>query len=127
MNTTGIGESLQESNEDFNWDTGVRVNGSKHGEFLDDLSNEELVKSLSDLESEVLVVLVVPVLDGSSYLLINISAVDDEVFSDVESKSLGSRKALDDFGEFSGKEDSLCDRCLTSGDSIRENLETLAE
>lgn len=86
-----------------------------------------MIEGLSDLESEILIILVVPVFDGGGDLLINISAVDDEVLSDMEGEGSGGGKVLGGSSKFSSQDNGLGNCGLTGSDGIRENLKSLAE
>jgi len=83
MNSSLSGETFKDTNEDSDshW-----VNLDVELREVDWSLDQELVQNFTNLLTEVVIVLGIPILDSSLHLSVDLSMVDDEILSNNESK-----------------------------------------
>lgn len=86
-----------------------------------------MVECFSNLETEISIILVVPILDGLIDLSVNISSIDNEIFSDVEGILGGILDFNDHPLQFCCKYECFLYTWLACSDGIGKGLNTLTK
>lgn len=86
-----------------------------------------MIEDLSDLVSEVLGIVGVPIADGSGDFIVDLDSVDEEVLSNLKGETDWVSEFAQELSEESGNIFGFLFTLFALGDSIRKNLNSLSD
>lgn len=86
-----------------------------------------MIEDLSDLVSEVLGIVGVPIADGSGDFIVDLDSVDEEVLSNLKGETDWVSEFAQELSEESGNIFGFLFTLFALGDSVRENLNGLSD